>query len=563
MTQTSNHTEQQARVPKILGADVELGNFVEGIDTKNGTGRTAARLLLRETGGVPADGGSPPATWGTYAGASHDERVGRAQPLPEGDPQDWGRRFLPSNAGSIYVDLDHLELAQSETRSAFDFVAHARAMLSIAGEALDRANRRMPAGCRVVALANCSDGLDHSYGAHVNVLVSRAAWENICVRKPHYLAYLAAFQTSSIVYTGAGKVGSENGRPDVAYQISQRADFVETLVGDQTTYRRPIVNARDEPLCGPRSWRPSQAGADLARLHVIFYDHTLAQVGTLLKGGTLQIIGAMLEAGAVNAALALDDPLEALIAWSHDPGLTARARTVGGEGVSAVELQFRFLGEAKRFAHAGGLDDIVPRAAEILTLWEDTLVKLRARDWAALARRLDWVLKHQILHRAMARRRSLEWTSPELKHLDQVYASLDPREGLFWAHERDGLLDRVVTDEAIAHAVQEPPDDTRAWTRAHLLRLAGEDGIDRVDWDSVCIKLPREGGSGHWLPRRTIDLPHPARATAAEHGALFDGEPDLDRIATALAREEEPGGLALWTPGAAYPVARAARPENA
>ena len=104
---------------------------------------------------------------------------------------------LKQNGSSVYVDLGHLELAQSETWSAFDFVAHGRAMLTVARDALDRTNGKMPDGCRVVALANCSDGLGHSYGAHMNVLLSRTAWENICIRKPHYLAYLAAFQASS------------------------------------------------------------------------------------------------------------------------------------------------------------------------------------------------------------------------------------------------------------------------------------------------------------------------------------------------------------------------------
>jgi hypothetical protein len=405
-----------------------------------------------------------------------------------------------------------------------------------------------------VALANCSDGLGHSYGAHLNVLVTRSAWENICVRKPHYLACLAAFQASSIVYTGAGKVGGENDRAPVAYQLSQRADFIEALVGPQTTYDRPIVNARDEPLCGPRAWRRNDTGVELSRLHVIFYDHTLAQVATLLKVGTLQIVAAMLEAGAVNAGLALDDPLEALQAWSGDPTLAARVRTVAGGGVTAVELQFRFLDEAKRFADAGGLDAVVPRAAEILALWEDTLVKLRARDFPALARRLDWVLKLQMLRRAMERRPALEWTSPEIKHLDHVYASLDRRDGLFWAYEREGLVDRVVSDEAIAHAGAEPPPDTRAWTRAHLLRLAGQTQIDRVDWDAVCVKLTGRFGSGVWPTLRTIDLPHPAKATHAEYGTLFQNEPALDHVVAVLAPGDEPGAANNGPTHSLYPV---------
>ncbi len=111
---------------------------------------------------------------------------------------------------------------------------------------MDSANARLPEGRSIQVLVNNSDGHGHSYGSHLNFLVTRRTWDNIIRRKPHYLGWLASFQASSIVYTGQGKVGSENGAPEVPFQISQRADFFETLVGTQTTFDRPIVNSRDE-----------------------------------------------------------------------------------------------------------------------------------------------------------------------------------------------------------------------------------------------------------------------------------------------------------------------------
>jgi proteasome accessory factor A len=219
------------------------------------------------------------------------------------------------------------------------------------------------------------------------------------------------------VFTGAGKVGSENGRAHVDYQLSQRADFFETLLGEQTTYFRPIVNSRHEPLCGRRGTSGNQE-SPLARLHVIFFDATLCQVATLLRVGTLQTIVSMIEAEWVPPHLGLDDALDGVLRWSHDPMLTTRARLVTGDEVTAVELQRRFLHEAKSFATARGLAGIVPMTDDILALWEDTLIKLEARDFPALARRLDWVLKRQILEGAMATRHGLDWRSPEIKHLD-------------------------------------------------------------------------------------------------------------------------------------------------
>ncbi len=314
------------RVPKILGSDVELGNFIDGVESSSGSGAAAARLLLREVQGIPAGSGSTPRFGeSTHVSARSWPSTALRQPDVDEDAnrgaddaqrysssaQDWGRRFLPGNGGCVYIDLDHLELAAPETRSAFDHVTYSHAMLRVARGAVHRVNARMPTGYRVHAIANCSDGHGHSYGAHLSVLLSRAAWDTIIRRKPHYLACLAAFQASSIVFTGAGKVGSENGRSWAGYQLSQRADFLESFLGEQTTYNRPLVNARDEPLCGS-AW-DQQAhgleGPELARLHVIFFDATLCQVATLLRAGTMQIVTAMLEAGNVPADLALDDPL--------------------------------------------------------------------------------------------------------------------------------------------------------------------------------------------------------------------------------------------------------------
>ena len=514
------------RTPKVLGADVELGNFILGDDAPGGTGAAASRRLLDEVRGVvsglvPSPAASNPPGWNGG---------------PDVNPQDIGRRFLPTNGGCVYIDMDHLEVALPETTSAYHHVAHWRAMLLLAREAAACANRRLRDGLHIEVVANNSDGLGQSYGSHVNVLLTREAWDNIIRRKSHFLAYLTAFQVSSIVFTGQGKVGSENGREPVAYQLSQRADFIETLLHYETTCERPIVNTRDEPLCGVAAWPPDGSMPDtgLARLHVIFYDSTLCDTATLLRVGTLQLIVAMLEASVVNPALALDDPLQALQAWSRDPSLGSRARTVSGGRLTAVDLQFRFLKEATRFADRGGFDGIVPRAAEILALWEDTLTKLRHRDFAALGRRLDWVLKRQLLERAMSRQPALTWDSPQIKCLDQLYANLDESTGLYWACETAGMVDRLVGDAEIQRALTEPPDDTRAWTRAHLLRRATPAAVELVDWDRVRLKLVMGGPGQRWLERRTVHMPRPFEFTRAGREDLFAGGRPLDEIVAAL-----------------------------
>ena len=72
--------------------------------------------------------------------------------------QDWGRQYLSSNGGCIYIDMDHFELCTPEVRSARDYVIAWHAMLGIARTALDTANARLPINKRIVLLANNSDG---------------------------------------------------------------------------------------------------------------------------------------------------------------------------------------------------------------------------------------------------------------------------------------------------------------------------------------------------------------------------------------------------------------------
>jgi proteasome accessory factor A len=495
-------------VPKLCGADIELGNFILGLDCVGGTGRIASRALLREI--------AAPYPQREVSATSHGY-----------DPQDWGRKYLSTNASCIYVDLDHLELCLPEVRSAWDHVAAWHAMLRIARRALVAANAKLPAGQSIHVLVNNTDGRGNAYGSHLNFLVTRRAWDDLFDRKMHQLAWLASFQVSSIVFTGQGKVGAENGMPPVAFQLSQRADFFETLTGAQTTHRRPIVNCRDEALCGPGGG----TAADLARLHSIFFDNTLCHGSSLLKVGTMQLVLAMLEADRVNAELIVDDPVGAVVRWSHDPALAWWERMASGKKLTAVELQLRFLEDARRFAAGGGFDAVVPRAADILALWEDTLEKLRVRDLAALAPRLDWVAKLQALARALARRSDLGWASPSLKHLDHLYGSLDPAEGLYWAFEESGAVERLVPDEQIDRFVHEPPDDTRAWTRAMLLRIAGPDGVRDVDWDVIRFRKSRPG---HWPLVRTLWLDDPLGFTRATTEPAIERASTLDDILDAL-----------------------------
>ncbi len=535
------------RLPKLCGADIELGNFVHGREATPGTESYAVRRLLRQFDGIPTPSryGSYEVTWVSGGGDT------RAEPGTHGesgcdvygsggnggwssdaggwDPRDIGRRFLPSNGGCVYEDLSHLELCLPEVLSPFDWVAAWSAMLRLTRDAVEAANRLEDPAHPIKVLVNNSDGLGHSYGSHLDFLVTRRAWYQLFHRKLLHQAVLASFQVSGIVLTGQGKVGSENGAPPVDFQITQRGDFFERLLGSITTHRRPLLNTRDEPLCGMAGIANGKGGkdaVDAARLHVIFPDSTLCPVASLLKVGTAQIVLAMLECESIDPSLALDDPLEALTRWGHDPTLSATARLMSGRSATAVELQQGFLASARRFVEDGGCEGVVPRAKEVIDLWEDTLERLDAGDLDGLFGRLDWVTKWMLLRDAMRSRPHLGWHSPEIKHLDHHYASLT--DGLFRALEEDGAVAPVVREVDVQRLCRQPPPDTRAWGRAMLLRLGGTEGVTVVDWDVVGLRLP---GKDRWsVLHRTVELSDPLGWTRRELEpviAASESVPDL------------------------------------
>ena len=111
---------------KVIGADFELANALEGIGPMGYNAREGARRLLDEIHGYPRTG-----LWG-------------------GTSIEWGRRFLPGNGGSAYIDSDHLEINLPEHVRAADHPAHMHAGFRIAQRAREAAMAREPA-CMMAA----------------------------------------------------------------------------------------------------------------------------------------------------------------------------------------------------------------------------------------------------------------------------------------------------------------------------------------------------------------------------------------------------------------------------
>jgi proteasome accessory factor A len=278
----------------------------------------------------------------------------------------------------------------------------------------------------------------------------------------------------------------------VDYQISQRADFIETVVGLQTVYRRPIVNTRDEPHADPRTSR---------RLHVIVGDTNMAEPTTYLKVGITRLILDMLEAGRIPFSLVLADPVEAIKTVSRD--LTCRKPVIKLEGEksprSALDIQYTFLNEAVKFLDEKGATQ---EQKEICLAWQDVLEKLED-DPMQLGQRIDWVIKYQLLE-SQRIRRNIDWASPVLKELDIKYHAIDPQRSAYHLLKSNQVVATIVSDKEVSERLKKPPEDTRAFLRNQMLTKFTPVA---VNWDCVLlydgqskrllrVRLPDAGFSG-------------------------------------------------------------------
>ncbi len=481
-------------VKKYLGSDFEMWNAQVGPGHSRGNPGEAARRLLDEVAGYPVQ----PA-WGSVI--------------------EHRRRFLETNGGSAYIDSDHLEINAPEHLDARDHVPIHHAGLRLAAQAQAAANENHDGAQRIGVSAAVSDG-QASWGHHLNIMVARSYFDALFGRKPHLLGSLATHLATATIFTGQGQVGAGNGRAACDYQLSQRADWFEELVGFQTMTARPLVNNRDE----------SHTSSDLARLHIISFDNVLAPTACYLMAGTTQLICAMGETGWIDPTLQLDDPLAAFSEVSRDLSLCRRLPMARrGLTMTAAEIQMALADQAGEFVGSGLLAGSVPGAEAIVACWKETSDLARNRDLDALARRCDWALKYFLLDRQRGRK-GLTWRSPELMYLNILYASVDPEEGLFWRMAQSGQVEAMPDHETVDRFLNDPPDDSRAFLRAHLLRRFGN-LVQRMDWSYLRFRVRQ---SRYWWAETTLDLPHLDRFGRVESRPLLERCASLEEIIEAI-----------------------------
>ncbi|MBA2414390.1 MAG: proteasome accessory factor PafA2 [Geodermatophilaceae bacterium] len=401
-----------------------------------------------------------------------------------------------TNGARLYVDHAHPEYSTPEVTTPRDLVLWDKAGERVMVEAARRA-ATVPGQPTIQLYKNNTDNKGASYGSHENYLMRRQTPFADIVK------HLTPFFVSRQVICGQGRVGiGQDGRED-GFQISQRADFFEVEVGLETTLKRPIINTRDEPHADAEKYR---------RLHVIIGDANLSEIASYLKFGTTSLVLAMIEEEAIGADLAIEDPVHALRAVSHDPSLRYLLRLRDGRRMTAVELQLEYLSLARSYVDSRLGSDVDDQTADVLDRWESVLDRL-VRDPMLCVQELDWVAKLRLLE-GYRDRDGLSWASPRLALVDLQYSDVRPERGLFQRLVARGSMQTLLAESDVDQAMMRPPSDTRAFFRGECLRrYPGQ--VAAASWDSVIFDLGRES-----LVR--IPTLEPLRGTREHVGALLD-----------------------------------------
>ncbi|MBN1563506.1 MAG: proteasome accessory factor PafA2 family protein [Anaerolineae bacterium] len=459
--------------------------------------------------------------------------------------------LMLANGARYYIDHAHPEYCTPESLAPRHVVAADKAGERIVAQCTQQVNSNglLPDGQQIQIYKNNSDQKGNSYGCHENYLLSMDLFEDLLRRRSHIIyRYLLPYLVTRTVFSGAGKVGYENRSAPASFQLAQRADFFEMLTGVQTTYQRPLFNMRDESHSDRHTFR---------RLHVILGDANMAEISTYLKIGVTQLVLHMIEDGFIKTDLTLADPVGAFQQVSRDLTFQQPIQLENGGTMTALDVQDVYLEHAERYLEEHARTD---EQWAVWERWGAVIDMLRAGNWPALNKTLDWAIKRHVLERylngqqtdwatvqnwqpvlelaikpalvttaeALATDMGLPWADYEkqreiyftLRRLDLEYHDIryeGTGAGLFYRLQNAGHVERLLTEDEIAHYMTTPPPDTRAWLRGKIVeRFARQ--IVGADWSYV--KLQQTDTTQKLIYH--LEFPNPLLGTEQNMASIWD-----------------------------------------
>ena len=443
-----------------------------------------------------------------------------------------------SSGGRLYVDHGHPEYATPECTGPAQAALADRAGDLLVARGAELLRRR---GVAARLFKNNVDGKGATYGTHENYLVPRAIDFDDLVQA------LVPLLVVRPLLVGSGRVGIGAVARGADFQISQRADYLEKVVGLGTTVDRPLVNTRDEPHADPERWR---------RLHLVPGDANCFDTMTWLKLGMTSLVLQVLADGVPASwrRLRLADPVTQAREVSRDTRLRGALELADGRRLSALEILEQYLetvrghlGDQGRAAPAPVGDPLRPdlsaladgadtdgaETGAILAFWQASLRELQAlRDGgneSDAAGHLEWVAKKQLLD-ATARRHPGARGHDVLHAVDLAWSELSPAgrglaERVPAGVDACGGLDEQMGEVSLA----EPPATTRAWLRGRLVS-AFPGQVVAAGWHSMVLETGEKD-------QRRLPLTDPLSFTCATASPAVEGAADVVEVLTRLTGE--------------------------
>ena len=453
-----------------------------------------------------------------------------------------GTATCVGTGGRLYVDHGHPEYATPECTGAAQAALADRAGDLLAARGAELLRRR---GVAARLFKNNVDGKGATYGTHENYLVPRAIDFDDLVQA------LVPLLVVRPLLVGSGRVGTGAVAQNADFQISQRADYLEKVVGLGTTVNRPLVNTRDEPHADPERWR---------RLHLVAGDANCFDTMNWLKLGMTSLVLQVLADGVPASwrRLRLADPVAQARDVSRDIRLSGALELADGRRLSALEILEHYLETVRSHleghgrpapapagdplrpnlaALADGTDTDGAETGAILAFWEASLSELEALrtsggepgESRGPAGHLEWVAKQQLLE-ATARRHPGARGRDVLHAVDLAWSELSPAGRGLSEQVPAGVVARSgLGDQMLEAALSEPPATTRAWLRGRLVS-AFPGQVVAAGWHSMVLETGEKD-------QRRLPLTDPLSFTRATASPAVEGAADVVEVLTRLTGE--------------------------
>jgi len=389
-------------------------------------------------------------------------------------PNSWPSNAFLVNGARFYQDTGcHPEYSTPECDNILDLVTHDKAGERLVEGCLPLAEERLKEeglNGEIYIFKNNTDSMGNTYGCHENYLMKRDVdfWK--------VTEQLIPFFVTRQIYAGAGKLLKLSGKTH--FFLSQRAQHIHEKTSSSTTSSRSIINTRDEPHADAEKYR---------RLHIIVGDSNMSEFATLMKVGVTAVVLSMIEEGYTVPNIELEDPVKAIREISRDTTLKRRVKLEDGRELTAIEIQRSYLEKAYDYLASIEVDTITKNTVRE---WENILNKLE-EDPTQLSRQIDWVMKKEMMISYMERK-DCGWDDPRILLMDLQYHDVNRSRGLYYILEKMDMVAKVVEEEDIQLAMNEPPQTTRAKIRGDFIRFAREKNRSyTVDW--TYLKL-----NGYW-----------------------------------------------------------------